>query len=206
MSVDGKTALPDGRQLRISCDEDIRRMYELRNSSDAVLVGINTILSDDPKLTVKETYVKNPRQPLRIVLDSTCRTPDTAQVLTEAARTLIVTTKGHMRTFSGPHVEVMSCPPDARGDVDLMCMVQMLADRGIKKLMVEGGGTILWSFLRNKLMDDMYVYVAPCVIGGTTTPTLVQGAGISQESEVILLKLRSVQSLGPGLLLQYTLP
>ncbi len=70
MSADGKIASPSGKQMRISCDEDIKRMYELRNGCDAVLVGINTVLSDDPKLTVKEKYVKNPKQPIRIVLDT----------------------------------------------------------------------------------------------------------------------------------------
>ena len=85
MSADGKIALPNRKQLRISCDEDIKRMYNLRNEVDAVLVGIETILSDDPKLTVKEKYVKNLKQPLRVVLDSTCKTPKDALVLNDSA-------------------------------------------------------------------------------------------------------------------------
>jgi len=74
MSADGKIALPTKKQIRISSEEDIKRMYQLRNESDAVLVGIGTILTDNPKLTVKETYVHHPRQPLRVILDSKCRT------------------------------------------------------------------------------------------------------------------------------------
>ena len=95
MSADGKIALPNRRQLRISCDEDIKRMYNLRNNADAVLVGIGTILSDDPKLTVKEKYVNNPKQPLRIILDNKCRTPKDALVLNDSAKTLIITAKGN---------------------------------------------------------------------------------------------------------------
>jgi len=75
MSLDGKLASQSGRQMKISCEEDIKRMYKLRNNYDAVLVGIGTVLSDDPKLTVKEKYVKNPKQPIRIVLDTYCKTP-----------------------------------------------------------------------------------------------------------------------------------
>ena len=89
MSSDGKIASPSGKQLRISCDEDIKRMYKLRNDSDAVLVGINTVLSDDPKLTVKEKYIENPERPIRIVLDTHCKTPVDSFVVDNTAKTLI---------------------------------------------------------------------------------------------------------------------
>ena len=75
ISADGKIALSSGNQIRISCEEDIKRVYRLRNKNDAILVGINTIISDDPKLTVKKDYVKKIHQPIRIILDSTCKTP-----------------------------------------------------------------------------------------------------------------------------------
>src|SRR4030043_1894485 len=93
MSIDGKIASPTGKQMKISSDEDIKRMYNLRNKSDAVLVGIGTVLSDDPKLTVKEKYVKNPKQPIRIVLDTYCKTPFDSLVVNDAATTYIVTEK-----------------------------------------------------------------------------------------------------------------
>ncbi|MEM0466067.1 MAG: 2,5-diamino-6-(ribosylamino)-4(3H)-pyrimidinone 5'-phosphate reductase [Candidatus Thermoplasmatota archaeon] len=204
MSADGKTALPNGKQLRLSCEEDLKRMYELRHSCDAVLVGINTVLTDDPKLTVKETYVKNPRQPLRVILDSTCRIPSTALVLNDAAPTMIVTTKGYEKKFPGKHVDVVGCPADVEGNVDLAYLLQILVDRGIHKLLVEGGGTVIWSFLNHRFMDDMYVYIAPLVVGGKKTPTLVHGAGITQHQEAVVLKLQSVKTLGPGILVHYT--
>ena len=90
MSADGKIASPSGKQMRISCDKDIRRMYELRNESDAVLVGINTVLNDDPKLTVKNKYIKNPKQPIRVVLDTKCRTPSDALVADNKASPLVI--------------------------------------------------------------------------------------------------------------------
>ena len=81
MSADGKIALPNKKQMKISSKEDIKRMYHIRNESDAVLVGISTVLSDDPKLTVKQDYIKNPKQPLRVILDSSCKTPEKSLVL-----------------------------------------------------------------------------------------------------------------------------
>src|SRR4030042_1544544 len=89
MSVDGKIASPSGKQMKISCEEDIKRMYKLRSKSDAVLVGINTVISDNPKLTVKEKYIKNPKNPIRIVLDTNCKTPVDSLVVNDVAKTII---------------------------------------------------------------------------------------------------------------------
>ncbi|HDH81938.1 MAG TPA: 5-amino-6-(5-phosphoribosylamino)uracil reductase, partial [Thermoplasmatales archaeon] len=80
MSIDGKIAFPDRKQAKISNDEDMARVHKLRDECDAVLVGIGTVLSDNPKLTVKEKYVQNPSNPLRVVLDSNFRTPRDAEV------------------------------------------------------------------------------------------------------------------------------
>ena len=91
MSADGKIALPTRKQIRISSEEDIIRMYNLRNECDAVLVGVGTILSDDPKLTVKEKYVKSLNLPIRVILDTNCRTPENALAVNEKAKTMIFT-------------------------------------------------------------------------------------------------------------------
>ncbi len=139
MSADGKIASPSGKQLRISNEEDIKRMYNLRNSCDAVLVGIGAVLSDDPKLTAKEKYVKNPKQPLRVVLDSKCRTPEDALVLNYVAKTLIVTVQGNEKQFEGDHIEVVGIKADDGMHVELESMLDLLYHRGIKKLLVEGG-------------------------------------------------------------------
>ena len=118
MSADRKIASPSGKQYRISCEEDIKRMYELRNESDAVLVGINTVLSDDPKLTVKEKYVRNPKQPIRIVLDTKCRTPVDYLVVNETAKTFVVTADKCNKNYRS-NVEVIICDTDDRGLLNL---------------------------------------------------------------------------------------
>jgi len=203
MSADGKIALPTGKQLRISSEEDIARVYRLRNESDAVLVGVGTILSDDPKLTVKETYVKNPRQPLRVVLDSKGRTPPGSLVLNKTANTLLIMAKGHERPFEGSHIEVVGCTADRQGLLEIPCILELLSQRGIRTLLVEGGGTVIWSFLKSGMVDDLYVYIGPCIIGGKNTPTMASGEGIMREDEIITLKIVKTQRTGAGILIHY---
>jgi 2,5-diamino-6-(ribosylamino)-4(3H)-pyrimidinone 5'-phosphate reductase len=203
MSADGKIASPMRKQMQISCDEDLKRMYRLRNECDAVLVGVGTILTDDPKLTVKEKYVKHPKQPLRIVLDSKGRTPQNALVLNDVTKTLIITAKGTKKTYHKSHIEVATCKTDKNGLIDINSALDFLYQRGIRTLLVEGGGTIIWNFLKNKVVDDLYLYIKPCIIGGKDTPTFADGEGIKNEQECIPLTMVTVKRLGPGLLVHY---
>lgn len=203
MSADGKIASPTRKQMRISCEEDIARMYQLRNECDAVLVGVGTILADDPKLTVKETYVSNPKQPLRVVLDTKGRTPPDALVLNDITKTVVITAEGTGRTYTGSHIEVVECKTDREGFIDLTCALDVLYHRGIRSLLVEGGGTIIWSFLNNKVVDDLYIFIGSCIIGGRETPTVAEGTGIRSGEDIILLKIVEVKRIGSGVLLHY---
>lgn len=204
MTADGKIASPRGEQIRISSDEDIKRMYELRNKSDAVLVGINTVLSDDPKLTVKKKYVKNPHNPIRIVLDSYCKTPVNSKIVDDKSKTLIVVKKGmNCVKKYGSNVEIIFCETEKNGLIDLKSLMKRLNEKNIKKLMVEGGGTVIWSFLKEKIVDDLYVYVSPIIIGGKKTPTLASGEGIKNNNNLIKLKVIEFKKLGEGFLFHY---
>ena len=199
MSLDGKIASQSGKQIKISCEEDIKRMYMLRNNSDAVLVGIGTILSDNPKLTVKEKYVKKPKQPLRIVLDTNCKTPISALVVNNVAKTLIAIGQDCNKKFP-KNVELIKCKVNGKGFIDLENLIEILKEKGINKLMVEGGGTVIGSFLKSNFVDDMFIYVAPIIIGGKNTPTLVKNI-----DENINLKLVKIKKIGEGILLNYRL-
>ena len=205
MSADGKIALPSRKQLRISSNEDIKRVHQLRNNCDAVLIGIETVLSDDPKLTVKKEYVKNPKQPLRVVLDSLGRTPKDALVVNKDAKTVLIVTKGNEPEFDEDHIEVIGYTPDNEEHIRLSSVLKLLSDKGVNTLLVEGGGTVIWNFLKHKCVDDLYVYIGPFVIGGKTTPTFADGDGIKNEDERIALRILEVNRLGPGLLLHYQL-
>ena len=198
MSVDGKIALSDGKAVRLSNEEDLRRVHRLRAEADAILVGVGTVLMDDPKLTVKTEYAKG-RNPLRVVLDSKGKTPERAHVLDGTAPTLIVTSEDSNRTF--PRAEVLRCGKD---QVDLVLLLEHLSSRGIKMVLVEGGSTVIWSFLRDGLADELRVFISSRVLGGQSAPTVAGGLGVSFVEDSIPLRLERSERLGDGILLEYT--
>jgi len=195
-SIDGKIALPGKKPLKISNEEDVARVHKLRNECDAILVGIETILADNPKLTVKAKYVDKVRQPIRIVLDSELRIPEDAEVMKPNAKTIIVTT---CKEFKKGHVEVIKCGNDK---VDLKRLMEILYDRGIKKLLVEGGSTVIWEFLENKLVDEMMVFYSPIIIGNNA-PTIAGGEGAKSEEELIKMEIKSIERIGNGCLVKF---
>jgi 2,5-diamino-6-(ribosylamino)-4(3H)-pyrimidinone 5'-phosphate reductase len=198
MSVDGKIALEDGRQARLSNEEDLRRVHRLRAEVDAILVGVGTVLMDDPKLTVNPDYAKG-RNPLRVVLDSDGKTPDHANVLDGRAPTLIATTEECSRVF--PRADVVRSGKD---EVDLGFLLDHLTKRGVKTLLVEGGSTVIGSFLRNRMADELRVFVSSRVLGGRSAPTLAGGQGITMIEDATRLRLDRTAPLGDGLLLEYS--
>jgi 2,5-diamino-6-(ribosylamino)-4(3H)-pyrimidinone 5'-phosphate reductase len=198
MSVDGKIALADGRGVRISNEEDLRRVHQLRAACDAILVGIGTILSDDPRLTVRSQYARG-RNPLRVVVDSDGKTPRRAHVLDGAAATLIVTTADCDKVF--PHAEVFRC---GRDEVDLHALLEHLGSRGVKTLLVEGGSAVIWSFLRHRLADELKVFVGNLILGGQTTPTLAGGEGAKSREDAVRLRIQRTSALGDGVLMEYS--
>jgi len=201
MSADGKIASPTGKQLKISCEEDIERMYNLRNESDAVLVGIKTVLNDNPKLTVKEKYVENPKQPIRIVLDTYCKTPIDSLVVNNVSKTFIITAEKCSKIFND-NVEIIRCNKDKYDFINLEEFLEICYKRGIKKLMVEGGGKVIWNFLNSGFVDDFFIYIGPVIIGGKNTPTI---SGFFDDNKIINLELIEAKPIGPGLLLHFRL-
>lgn len=198
MSADGKIALPSRKQTRISNEEDMKRVHELRNKCDAILVGIGTILSDDPKLTVKKSYVPNPKQPVRIVLDSKGRIPKDAEVLSPDSPTIVVVSEECTNKIKG--AETIVCGKER---IDLRSLLDNLEKKGIRTLLVEGGETVIWSFLRERLANEFYIFVGSMVIGGKNSPTPAGGKGVKNEDDILPLKLISIKSLGNGVLLHY---
>jgi 2,5-diamino-6-(ribosylamino)-4(3H)-pyrimidinone 5'-phosphate reductase len=197
MSADGKIALPSREGVRISNDEDMKRLHELRAECDAILVGVGTVLMDDPKLTVKKEFARGPN-PLRVVMDSDGSSPVNAAVFDGTAPTLIATNTSCTKTF--PNAEVVRCGED---QVDVHKLLGILHERGVKRLLVEGGSTVNWSILRAGLADELLVFVASFIIGGHSTPTLVGGEGVHDLGKAIHLQLKRTAPLGQGVLLEY---
>ncbi len=198
MSADGKLAGEERQQIRISSDEDITRVKNLRRKYDAILVGVGTVIADDPHLTIKNaTYEENP---VRIVLDPHGRIPATARVLDNLAPTVIVTDNECEKNW-GPGVVVIRGGED---HIDLPDVLHILAhDLGIENMIVEGGGETIASFFRSKLVDKYSVFVGGTVIGGRNAPTPADGDGWVIPGGVNL-NLDSAEVMGNGVLLTFT--
>ena len=197
MSADGKIALPTRKQTRISSEKDMKRVHLLRAGCDAILVGIGTILADDPSLTVKKKYVPNAKNPLRIVLDSKGMTPESAKVLNDEAPTLIAVSQ-RCRKKSIGKADIAIC---GRERIELPLLMKELEKRSIKRLMVEGGGGTIWSFIKKGYFDELIVFVGSIVIGGG--PTMADGSAIKSLEETVKLKIDSVERFGSGILVKY---
>ncbi len=195
MTADGKIAGRERRQVRISSPEDLERVKVLRAQVDAVLVGVGTVLADDPHLTVKGAPPE--KNPIRIVLDSRGRTPESARVLDGRAPTLIATSRECTRTW--PDAETLRL---GEGRVDLHLLMSELDARGIRRLLVEGGGETIYSFFAADLVDEYKVFVGSMVLGGKDAPTPADGEGFD-ESKCRKLRLVGTEKLGDGVLLSY---
>ena len=195
MSADGKIAGIERKQVRISSEEDKQRVKNLRRQYDAILVGVGTVISDDPHLTVKGlNYDENP---VRIVLDPHGRTPSEALVVNDAAPTIMITDEYCEKTWN--NADVIRCG----NPLDLGLAMESLAKMGIENILVEGGGETISSFFRERMVDRFSVFVGSMVIGGRTAPTPVDGDGWVAENGV-RLELKNSEVLGDGVLLTYS--
>ncbi len=167
-SVDGSIATHPSRPFALSSEKSFEMTHLLRSRHDALLVGINTVLVDDPRLTVRHCAGDNP-QP--VVLDSRLRFPGDARLLAHPDKHALLFTTSAARAdevarMKARGVSVQVLPKDALGRVDLIAAVQCLADLGVKRLMVEGGASVINSFLHSRLVDYCVITVVPKLIGG----------------------------------------
>ena len=205
MTADGKLAFASGRQLRISSEQDMARVHQLRNSVDAVVVGVGTVLTDDPKLTVKEKYLDGASvsQPVRVVLDSSGKTPRDALVVNEAARSILIVGSGVKASGFGPSVEILHCDCDDSGYIDVKKALEALSSHGISSVLIEGGSEVIWSSLRAGVIDELWTYVGPMLVGGKETVGMTGGIGVDVESDLITLSIIELRRLGEGVLIGY---
>jgi diaminohydroxyphosphoribosylaminopyrimidine deaminase / 5-amino-6-(5-phosphoribosylamino)uracil reductase len=200
-SLDGRIATATGESRWITSEAARAAAHRLRHIHDAVLVGVSTVLADDPELT---TRLVGGRSPLRVVVDSSLRTPTTARILQSAAgRTLIATTTkadpGRMAQLRdlGVDVEVVD---SASSGVDLKALMTMLGARGLISVLIEGGASVLGSAFDARLVDKVVAMLAPRIIGGDTAPGAVGGAGAPTLAAAQPLRDVSVEHAGPDLI------
>jgi 2,5-diamino-6-(ribosylamino)-4(3H)-pyrimidinone 5'-phosphate reductase len=210
MSVDGKLAARTREQLAISGPEDFDRVDRIRAAADGVMVGVGTVLADDPHLTLDVTDRRVQRQrhgrpgnPARVVADSMARTPPDARLLDDEAATYIVVAEDapeERRTALAEAGAKLIIGGDER--VDIATAIDRLADEEIDRLMIEGGGELIYSAFAAERVDELSVFVGSKIIGGRDAPTLADGEGFVDEFPV--LTLDDIERSDDGVVLHYT--
>jgi 2,5-diamino-6-(ribosylamino)-4(3H)-pyrimidinone 5'-phosphate reductase len=211
MSADGKLSTRERRQVRISGPADFARVDRIKAESDAVMVGIGTVLADNPSLTVKSADLRAmrvarglPGHPVRIVVDSGARTPPDASILHkgEGERIIACSERADQekKALLGRSATVLIA---GRDRVDLPLLLTLLHERGIRRLMVEGGGTLIAGLFSGGLVDELTCFVGNMIIGGRDAPTLADGPGFIDEDTFVRLSLSGMERMDEGVLLTW---
>ena len=211
MTADGKISTYKRKQVRISGVNDFERVDHLRVGADAVMVGIGTVLADDPSLTVKSGDLRRNRKerfgcenPVRIVVDSMARTPIDAEIFKKGEGERIIAVS---ETAPADRVEKLKKKARiinvGRDRVDLVALMSGLKKLGIGTLMVEGGATLNWSLISMGLVDEVFTYIGALFLGGKDAPTLVDGAGFADNTDAAGLELVSMKQMDNGVLIQW---
>jgi len=203
MSLDGKIATYTG-DSRMSSPSDLRRVHRLRASVDGIMVGMRTLLRDDPKLTVK--FARG-RKPHRIIVDSNAQTPLTSYVVRTAREipTIVAVTsrapKNRIEILEQRGVRVFVC---GKGPlVSVKILLQTLRNLGIRKILLEGGGALNWSMLSSGLVDEVSVAITSRILGGEKAVSLVEGKGVALVKDAVKLKLLRTSKYGPDLVVHF---
>ena len=201
-SIDGKIATKNG-DSKLSSKQDSIRLHKLRSKVDAILVGKNTVVVDDPLLTVRHTTGKNPT---RIILDSNGSIPAKSKILKtcDKIKTIIVVTKkiskANLKKLNKFPIEIIYA---GEKSINLKQLLRKLYQKNIKTVLVEGGGTTNWEFIKYDIFDELIITLSPFLIGGIDSVSFVEGQGFSKISKSPNLRLKSMKRLKNHLVLHY---
>lgn len=222
-SIDGKIATVNG-DTKISSVLDLKRVHGLRRETDVILVGISTVINDDPLLTIRYGMNKNgAKNPIRIIIDSKARIPMHSKIVKTANQIetrLVVTSKAPSENLKkleerGLKIIVLdqgtkkdgedgeNKRKDNREKVDLKKLFNQLEKEGISNVLVEGGGEINWSIIKDNLFDEMIITISPLIIGGKKAISLVGGEGYKTINESVKIKLSRIQKKSNGEIILY---
>jgi 2,5-diamino-6-(ribosylamino)-4(3H)-pyrimidinone 5'-phosphate reductase len=202
ISIDGKIATNIGHS-DLSSNEDFVRLHKLRTKVDGILIGKNTVMKDNPLLTVRYTKGKNP---IRIILDSKGEISSKSKILKTSKKvpTIIATskqiTKFNLQKLRKFPVEVIVT---GEKSVNIKSLLKKLAEKNIRTILVEGGGTVNWEFVKQNIFDELIITISPFLIGGKNAISFVQGDGFDKISKSPNLQLKSIKRLKNYLVLNY---
>jgi len=202
ISIDGKISTRT-KDSKLSSKEDSIRLHKLRSKVDAILIGKNTLLHDDPLLTVRHTKGKNP---IRIILDSKGTISMNSKIIKtiNTIPTIIAVSKQiskvNLLKLRKLPIEIIIV---GENSVNLKLLMKKLSSQNIKTILVEGGGTVNWEFIKNDLFNELIVTLSPYLIGGNDAISFVEGKGFSKITNSPNLKLKSIKRLKNYLVLNY---
>lgn len=203
-TLDGKISRPDGSRLRISGPWDMERVHRLRAELGAILVGARTIISDDPKLTVKSELVPDPPPITKVVIDGRGRIPVSSRFLRTEGRSILVTSEESdidwyefmEKAIEEEGVDLELLKLEGNGtELDLREVMDHLFKMGISGLLVEGGSTIIWDLVRIGLFDRFTIYFGPMMVGGSG-PSIMGGIGAMSPIPVRIEKIEDTPDGG----------
>jgi len=205
ITLDGWTGTATGHSKWISSEKSRQFVHRLRDQVDAVMVGVGTVLADDPQLTTRIKHGRG-RDPLRIVVDTHLRTPTEAKVVNHgsSSNTLIVVGEGvseaSLKKFHEKGVVLLVCP--TRDDrIDLSALMDILAEKSVTSILLEGGATLIGAMLREKLVDKYVIFEAPKILGGDDGIPMVAGEGPDRMDGSLGLKHVKVKRFGEDILI-----
>ncbi|HUV04477.1 MAG TPA: bifunctional diaminohydroxyphosphoribosylaminopyrimidine deaminase/5-amino-6-(5-phosphoribosylamino)uracil reductase RibD [Armatimonadota bacterium] len=205
MTLDGKIATRTGDSRWITGERARKEVHRLRSRYDAVLVGIGTVLADDPELTVRG--IRGAVNPLRVVVDSRASLPLDARVLDSEAQTLVAVTgnapEEKVEALRNAGARVLVLPAWAGGQVDLRALMSELSNQGLNGVLLEGGGELAASMLEMGLVDKGLIFIAPKIVGGRSARTPVEGEGIELMSRALGVSKPRIRRFGEDIGLEF---
>ena len=206
MTLDGKIATRTGDSKWITNEESRKYVHKLRNKLSAIMVGIGTVLEDDPYLTTRLDGVSG-SDPVRIIVDTTARIPLEANVLNlkSNAKTIIATTElapvEKIKALEDKDAEVIICPLK-NNKVDLKYLMKVLGEQGIDSILIEGGSQLNFSAIEDGIVDKVNVFISPKLIGGNTAKTPVGGSGIELMKDAIMFNNIDIHKFGDDIMIE----
>lgn len=201
MTVDGKIAT-NNSSMKISGKNDLIRVHTLRKEYDGIMVGINTVLIDNPKLTIHKINCKKSENPTRIIVDSSARIPLDSKVLNDDAKTIVIVSSKANKTSVELLKEKCNVIICGSKQVNLKLALDKLYSLGIKSILLEGGSTLNFSMFKEKLIDEVSICIGSKILGGYDSKTFVDGEGFDK-NDCINLKIKKVEKIDDDILLKY---